>query len=539
MAADDGVLRAQPEVTAARVTAAALAAMLEDGGELALLDVREEGVFAKGHLFLAASLPLSRLELRLARLVPRRSARIVLCDADDGLAERAAAKLGGFGYTDVAILDGGVESWRALGRELFAGVYVPSKAFGEHVEHRDHTPSISAEELAALRARGEKMVVLDSRPLAEFRRMSLPGALDCPGAELVHRVFEVAPDRGTLVVVNCAGRTRSIIGAQSLRNAGVPHRVVALRNGTMGWTLAGLELEHGRSEAAPAPGAAALERARSAARKVAARFGVREATTAEVRRWQADPDRTLYVFDARTPEEYLAGHLPEAASAPGGQLVQSTDAYAGTRNARIALVDSDGVRATMTASWLLQMGWKDVFVWRDAMAGAALVDGPAPQQVLGLGEPPAISPAALAVQLDAGRAHLVDLASSLEYRRGHIPGAHFAVRSRFAQSLAPLAPGRALVLTSPDGVLARLAAPEAAALRQGAVSVLAGGTAAWTAAGRKLEPGATRMLDGTDDVYYLPYDHTDRLEAAMRDYLTWEVGLVGQLERERVRFPEL
>jgi len=521
-----------------RVTAADLARMLEDGGELALLDVREEGVFAKGHLFLAASLPLSRLELRLARLVPRLTTRIVLCDADDGLAERAAAKLHEFGYRDVSVLAGGVAAWRALGRELFAGVYVPSKAFGEHVEHRDDTPSISAEELAAKQRAGEKLVVLDSRPLTEFQRMSLPHALDCPGAELVHRIFEVAPDPDTLVVVNCAGRTRSIIGAQSLRNAGVPHRVVALRNGTMGWALAGLKLEHGRRETAPPPGAAALEKARAAARKVAARFGVREANDRDLREWRRDPDRTLYVFDVRTPEEYLAGHLPEAASAPGGQLVQSTDAYVATRNARIVLVDSDGVRATMTASWLVQMGWRDVHVWRDAMAGATLVEGPAPQQVLGPGNPPTVAPRELKALLDDGKVDVVDLASSLEYRRGHVPGAAYAIRSRLAQSLPKLESGRALVLTSPDGVLARLAAPEAAALRRSAVSALDGGTAAWSAAGLELEPGATRMLDDTDDVYYLPYDHGDRIEQAMRDYLTWEVALVGQLAREGVRFPE-
>jgi rhodanese-related sulfurtransferase len=521
-----------------RASAAELAAMLEDGAELALLDVREEGVFAKGHLFLGVSAPLSRLELKLARLVPRRSTRVVLCDDDDGLAERAAAKLGQFGYTDVAVLAGGVAAWRGIGRELFAGVYVPSKAFGEHVEHRDGTPSISAEELAAKRAAGEKMVVLDSRPLTEFQRMSLPGALDCPGAELVHRIFEVAPDPDTLVVVNCAGRTRSIIGAQSLRNAGVPHRVVALRNGTMGWTLAGLDLERGKREMAPVPRAAALEKARAAARAVAARFGVRDATDAQMRRWRDDPDRTLYVFDVRTPEEYLAGHLPEVASAPGGQLVQSTDAYVGTRNARIVLVDSDGVRARMTASWLLQMGWRDVFVWRDAMVGATLVEGPAPAEILGLGDAPATSPRELKRLLDAGKVNLVDLASSLEYRRGHIPGAAYAVRSRLAQSLPKLESSGPLVLTSPDGVLARLAAPEAEALWNGPVSALEGGTATWSAAGFPLEPGTARMLDDTDDVYYLPYDHPDRVEQAMRDYLTWEVALVEQLAREGVRFPE-
>jgi rhodanese-related sulfurtransferase len=218
--------------------------------------------------------------------------------------------------------------------------------------------------------------------------------------------------------------------------------------------------------------------------------------------------------------------------------VQSTDAYVGTRNARIVLVDSDGVRAPMTASWLAQMGWRDVFVWRDAMVGAALLEGPAPPQVLGLRDVQAISPRELDGLLDSGKVDVVDLASSLEYRRGHIPFAAYAIRSRLAQSLPKLEAGHPLVLTSPDGVLARLAAPEAAASWNRPVSVLDGGTAAWSAAGLTLEPGATRMLDDTDDVYYLPYDHADRVEQAMRDYLTWEVALVEQLAREGVRFPE-
>ena len=84
----------------------------------------------------------------------------------------------------------------------------------------------------------------------EFNRMSIPGGINCPGAELTHRIAALAPDPATTVVVNCAGRTRSILGAQSLRHAGVPNPVVALRNGTMGWHLAGFELEHGQDRAA-------------------------------------------------------------------------------------------------------------------------------------------------------------------------------------------------------------------------------------------------------------------------------------------------
>ncbi|MGH8697862.1 MAG: rhodanese-like domain-containing protein, partial [Burkholderiales bacterium] len=322
---------------------------LGDGGELAVLDVREEGVFAAGHLLTAACLPLSRLELRLDALVPRRDTRIVLCDDDEALAQRAAAVMRRFGYGEIAVLQGGVGAWQAAGFELFSGVNVPSKAFGEFVENVCETPRIGAGELKAKLDAGADVVVLDSRPLSEYRVMNIPGADDCPGAELVYRVHQVVKRPETLVVVNCAGRTRSIIGAQSLINAGLPNPVVALKNGTMGWHLAGFALEHGNERHVPAPDAAALAKARAAAAAVAERFGVKKIAPAALDGLRRDATRTLYCFDVRSPEEYREGHLAGFAGAPGGQLVQATDTYAAVRNARIALADSDGVRATMTA----------------------------------------------------------------------------------------------------------------------------------------------------------------------------------------------
>ncbi|MGH8747216.1 MAG: rhodanese-like domain-containing protein, partial [Burkholderiales bacterium] len=275
-----------------RVNVQALRAILGDGRELALLDVREEGVFAQGHLLTAASLPLSRLELGLERLVPRRGTRIVLCDGDEALAGRAAVAMRRFGWREVWLLAGGVAAWKAAGYELFSGVHVPSKAFGEAVEHGCGTPHISAAELKLRLDAGEDIVVLDSRPMSEYRVMNIPGALDCPGAELVYRAHEVVTRPETLVVVNCAGRTRSIIGAQSLINAGLPNRVVALQNGTMGWHLAGFELEHGQQRHAPAPSAAALAMARAAAAKVAERSGVRTIPLADLEPLRGEAART-------------------------------------------------------------------------------------------------------------------------------------------------------------------------------------------------------------------------------------------------------
>src|SRR5215813_2245693 len=406
-----------------------LKATLGDGVELALIDVREELIFSQRHLLWARSCPLSRLELNFARLVPRRSTRIVLCDDDDGLAERAARILDAGGYRNIACLQGGVQAWANADYELFSGVHVPSKAFGEYIEHECGTPSIDADELHAMMRDGADMVVLDSRPLDEFRRVSIPTGINVPGAELVLRVHDLAPSAATTVVVNCAGRTRSIIGAQSLINAGVPNKVVALRNGTMGWSLAGLTCDSGNDKHASAPSAQGLAAAKAAAGRVGQRFGVERIDRSMLERWRSEAnERTLYVFDVRDPADYAAGHVDGAISAPGGQLVQATDQYVGTLGARVVLVDDAEVRAVMTASWLKQMGMRDIYV----LAARGAETAPPTFRFLGAPAPaPAqIDCATLATLLERGEATVIDLAPSPQYRKGHIPGAWFAIRSR-------------------------------------------------------------------------------------------------------------
>jgi len=517
---------ARPEIYSPRIAPRELralaAAAANAGGELAILDVREEGVHARSHLLLAASAPLSQLELRIARIVPRLATRIVLVDDDEALAQRAARVLRRLGYRNIDVLAGGVAGWSAAGYALYSGVHVPSKAFGEHVEHHDGTPRIAAAELKAMLDAGQNLVVLDSRPMSEYRVMNIPGALDCPGAELAYRVHEAAPDPDTLVVVNCAGRTRSIIGAQSLINAGIPNRVVALKNGTMGWHLAGLELERGQSRSASPPSAGALQKAKASAAKVAQRFGVRSLPFPELKALQADRTRTTYVFDVRSPEEFAAGHLAGSICAPGGQLIQATDTYAAVQGARIALVDDHGVRATLTASWLLQMGWTDVLV----VIGAPFDSLAAPSRA----SPPAC-PLIAAQGLQAAAALVLDFGTSLQYRAGHIAGAAFAIRSRLAGYRETIG-AQPVVCTSPDGLLARYAAADLAALLGREVHALEGGTDAWRAAGLPLESGATRMLEPPEDVYYKPYDHQAQVEAAMQDYLQWEVALLEQIHRD-------
>jgi rhodanese-related sulfurtransferase len=504
--------------------------MLADGEELALIDVREELLFSRGHLLFARSVPLSRLELKFAPLVPRRGTRIVLCDEDDGLTGRAADVLLHAGYDSLSVLDGGVAAWAKAGLELFSGINVPSKAFGEFVEHSSHTPSISADELDRLIRDGSDLVVLDSRPFDEYRRVSIPTAINVPGAELVLRIRDVAPSPDTMLVVNCAGRTRSIIGAQSLINAGVPNKVMALRNGTMGWSLAGRACESGKARRAPEVSAGALAWAKSAAEQVARRFGIARIDRSTLDKLRADRARTLYLFDVRDPTEYAAGHVPGAVSAPGGQLVQATDQYAGTLGARIVLIDDTEVRAVMTGSWLRQMGWQEVFV----LAEAGIETGRPPPQILGPA-PPAqlrIDCAGLSRLQSREEATVVDLSLSSEYRKAHIPGAWFAIRSRLAQALKNIPLRGTLVLASEDGLLAGLAAREAPASVDIAIRWLDGGNAAWRAAGHALTADGVKMADEAIDVWLKPYERPSDTTKAMDEYLAWEVNLLSRIERD-------
>ena len=504
---------------------AAVKAMLGDGQELAPIDVREELIFSRSHLLWARNVPLSRLELRLAALVPRKTTRIVLIDDNDGLVQRAADILAGAGYSDLSYLDGGNAAWAAAGFELFSGVHVPSKAFGEFIEHQSDTPNVSAEELDKLMRAGTDMVVLDSRPYDEYSRISIPTGINVPGAELVLRVHDIAPSPETLIVVNCAGRTRSIIGAQSLINAGLPNKVVALRNGTMGWHLAGLTCDHGKDTRAPAVSGAGLAWAKSKTAEVARRFGIARIDHAELERWRSDTARTLYIFDVRDPAEYATGHFAGARSAPGGQLVQATDLYAGTLGARIVLSDNNEVRAVMTASWLKQMGWQDVAVLPQAGSEKG-----APADIL-LGTLPADAAMDASGLLAIDDSTIVDLSHSSAYRRGHIPGAWFAIRSRLAQALAKIPQHGTLVLTSEDGVLAGLAVAEARTLTRLPVRWIKGGNAAWAAAGFPLAADS-KLADEPVDVWLKPYERPGDPKAAMNEYLSWEIDLLDRIKRD-------
>ncbi|KAJ5896874.1 uncharacterized protein N7473_006273 [Penicillium subrubescens] len=499
-----------------------------NGDEIALIDVREEGPYAEAHPLFALSVPVSEIEKKLPPLVPRLSAPIVVYDNGEGYIDRAATRILALGYRDVAMLEGGLSSYSLVG-EVYRDVNVPSKAFGELVESINHTPSLSAREVKNILESDIDVAILDARCFEEYNTMSIPQGRSCPGGELLYRVLEAVPSPETTIVVNCAGRTRSIVGTQSLINSRIPNKVVALRNGTIGWTLEGLELDTKKTERAPQPSLGASQKAREYAASWAEYVGVPMIEIDQLGQFiEESKDRALYLLDVRDPEEYALDHPVGFTNAPGGQLVQATDEWVGVRGARIVLYDTDGVRARMTASWLVQLGW-EVYVLRELSV--------VPES---LPVPKSLSwhyPKTGAIAIDKLRtltgATIVDLARSPSYRKGHIPGACFASGPELARDLRTVSGDGPIVLTSPDGEIAAMNLEYV----QGSVSrqilYLVGGTAAWVAAGEPLET-EPRWLSQPIDVYKRPYEGTSNARKDMQGYLDWEYGLVAQLANDGV-----
>ena len=518
------------------IDAVTLKVWLADGYEIALLDVREHGQFGESHMFFAVPLAYSQFELKVTTLVPNPHARLILCDDGDGVAERAARRAEEIGYTNIHVLDGGVSAWQRAGCTLYAGVNVPSKAFGELVEMERHTPHLSAEELQKMINTGEDMVIVDGRPFNEFQRVSIPGGVCCPNGELALRIDDIAPDPQTTIVVNCAGRTRSIVGAQTLIDLGIPNPVVALENGTQGWSLAGFKVENGTSRRYPTKAERVdIDARRARAHSLAKSRGVEFIETKELSAWLKDDARTTYVIDIRTEEEYRTNESEHLVHAPGGQLIQATDQWIGVRGARLVLADSETIRAPIIAAWLRQLG-HEAYVLTGGVGAAVDVEFGIASVAFRLEPLPLIAPADLATLNAEGSVQIIDLRASSAYRETHISGATWSTRPRIVSKVLDTSLPVVLVADQPG--IAELAAIDLGESGVENIRLLEGGMYQWRKASQSVLTTSNTPADA-DRIDFLFFTHRRLAGDAehSRQYLAWEMGLIDQLDgSERAPF---
>jgi len=530
-----------------KMTAAALKSLLDARGTCALIDVREPGEYNDAHIPGASLVPRRQLEYRMTRLVPFAGTQVIVCDDDGRRAPLAAATLEGMGFRRVAVLEGGINRWTTDGHPTEWGVNVPSKDFGEKVQVVHQVPEMHPEELHALQQKGEKIVLLDSRTPEEHRRTTIPGGRSAPNGEVALHIADLVPDPDATIVVHCAGRTRSIIGARLLQRMGYA-KVFDLRNGTMGWMMAGLELETGSTRLdLPAPSPAALAGAEAFAARIAAEDGVGTLSISALRDLMAKSEsENVYLIDVRTSDEYARGHIPGFQWFPGGQAVQRADDLVAVKNGHVVFACDGRVRATVAASWYRQMGFPNVSIvdggtpaW--VASGQPLAKSEAPGGPRGYDEGIAgalpagydaakaqvelLTPAALDERRKGLQAPVVIFVdTSREFSNGHVPGARWVPRGWLELAIADVAPSKdaALVVTCANGPSAVLAGAALKGVGYQRVAVLAEGMQGWGRAGRPVERGLSGVMNPPNDVLTMG---TDRTWAEAIQYLRWEEEL--------------
>jgi rhodanese-related sulfurtransferase len=498
----------------------------------AVFDVRERGEYNQCQIPQTTSLPRSQIEFRIAGLVPDGKVQLIVYDEGGARAPLARATLARLGYQHVAILDGGLSAWQSQGRPTVSGVNVPSKAFGEQIHHERNVPDLAPEELKSLQDRSTDLVVLDVRTPEEYGRFCIPGGINVPGGDLILWAEELKQRGETNVIVNCAGRTRSIIGAAALRRLGVAN-VRALRNGTMGWVLAGFELERKPQRPRPTAPATGIATATALARRIAEEESISWISALELSRW-LETNSIGYLFDVRSEGEFASGHVPGSINVPGGQAVQRADDFVAVRNAQIVFVSNESARAVMAAYWYRQMGFSHVAVLQGGLrawteSGGSLEAGSLRNEPIGFEAAQqavrVVDPRTVEGKMRDPSVLFLDVGTSLDFETAHTPGAKWISRGWLDLKLPELYADRnqPLVVTCPDGRHSILAALALGELGYSDVVALDGGVRAWSAAGLPTEQGVDGCLVERNDVVLSPSIRGTKED--MRRYLDWELTL--------------
>lgn len=507
---------------------------LADDAPIALIDVRDPPEYNASHIVGSSLIPRRMLEFELPLAVPHLDTPIVICDEDEQRVHPAAATAEAMGYTDVSTLSGGTNRWAFLELPTEWGVNVPSKDFGERVEVVHHVPEIDADDLQSRIERGDPLVILDTRTPEEFRRACIPGGRSVPGGELAFRITDILADApaDATVVVNCAGRTRSIIGTRVLQRMSLEREVVGLKNGTSGWLLAGHELEFGADrDALPSVTAEGRTAAEQYARRCAEEDGVQLIGVDELDELrERSRSESVYFIDVRTDAEHDAGHIPGFRWFPGGQAVQRSDDLAVVHHAPIVFACDGVARAALTASWYRQMGHQPIYALDGGInawssTGRDLATGHATQEPTVLAEArETVSLVAPSDAFDQSDALILHVGTSQQFAQAHPPGARWAPRGWLERDIETLAPESStpIIVVCQSGEQSLLAANTLSRLGRRSVTAVRGGMVAYQAAGLPIEYGLSGVLAPPNDILAFG---PQRGFADMQHYLRWETAL--------------
>jgi len=391
----------------------------------ALIDSREWRDYVNGHWFGSTNMPLSRLTATITRLIPDRSFPIHFLDWQNKASAVAIERLNSLGYHNMTIHPTAAPV--RFGAGFVKGEYVWSKAFGEVVAHTADLPEVTPAEYIES---WQDALLFDVRPTAEYQLFTLPNSQSLPNSLLLANA-DALRNSGKMALLHCAGRTRSIIGACTLKAAGYDGPYAVFRGGTQAWQLDGHTREHNAARlfASDHEDSATAERFMqrwhiSFSRLTPAHLADFVAANSTALRFDVSDD-------AATGQEMEQGIIKIS----GTNLIQQTDRSIARYHVPVILFDhGSGSRAAFAAYWLGAMGFDVSVVYLDAPLAVApakpraALSSPAQRQ---------------AIELKADQ-HLLlyDFRPSAAFRGGHIAGSHWKNISK----MADMAPDRSAIL---------------------------------------------------------------------------------------------
>ena len=486
------------------------ASLYEAGRPFALIDTRERRDHVDGHWFGSTNIPLSVLTAGITRMVPDRDFPVHLLDWQDAASNAAAQRLSQLGYASVTNCP--TSHPGGFGEGFVKGEYVWSKAFGEVLAHRCGLPEVTPSEYLQHHRDAQ---LFDVRPTAEYRRFTIPGSQSLPNSLLLANM-EALKGSGRTALLHCAGRTRSIIGACTLKAAGYGGPFAIFKGGTQAWQLDGHDREH------------------QAGRVFAGDTDNPAATRAFLDKWSIPFDRVeagdigpfveahrgLLLFDVS--DDAATGRPMEHGilQLSGTNLIQQTDQAVARYHVPVVLFDhGSGSRAAFAAYWLRAMG----FSVRVALLGGRLDEAPAPDA----GQIETPFPVLVADELAAHRKHerpVLDFRSSAAFRAASLTGSSWLNVSACLSGSPPPEPAVIIANDIPHG-------SETADLLA-AHGWQVAGIFPWSSAASLDPAGIAPGNPGIaiDESALFAGRHHGNMQDS-RDYLAWEEELPGQIDK--------
>ena len=324
---------------------------------ISFLDIRERKEYVHGFAFGSVNCPFSKFKYLIKELVPDVNTILILIGIKNIYQKDKIQKiLKKLKYNRSFILKGDYKIWKKQKFPLWAGEYTFSKAFGEWIEITSNIKNLYAKELYKIHKKNHNYLQIDARPKKEFEKFSLPQSVQCSGGELPCFINNKENLRKNFIV-HCAGRTRSIIAYQTLKDFNFKNKKYVLNGGTQNWVLNGFDRKF-KNQSKIKSTKINYKDDLKLAHSIAKKFKIPSTQT-------MNKQTNSYNFQINSEIKNFK-KIPGWKQVNATTLIQSTDKFISSTNTKILIFSNIPSSAVFTVIWLRRMGYQAIWQKKNA-----------------------------------------------------------------------------------------------------------------------------------------------------------------------------